>query len=158
MASIVEVAERVEQKFLRPYLDSYIGAMVQIGSVRACAAAILYRTLCERNETHMYLSFSDLFYLSVTASCVHCVSPSLRPVYFVLGVSLHINILPWLLSLTSQGRDMDEGLRKRALEFMVLISEKASGLVRKSKDFIDSVFRVGMSLLLELEDEALRYF
>ena len=33
MTSIVEVAERVEQKFLRPYLDSYIGAMVQIGSV-----------------------------------------------------------------------------------------------------------------------------
>lgn len=53
---------------------------------------------------------------------------------------------------------MDEGLRKRALEFMVLISEKASGLVRKSKDFIDSVFRVGMSLLLELEDEELRYY
>lgn len=83
LTSIVEVTEKVEHSFFRPYLDAYISAMLQIG----------------------------------------------------------------------QSRQLEEGLRKRALEFQVLVSEKASGLVRKSRVFIESVFTAAMVLMLDIDDD-----
>ncbi|GJQ14176.1 hypothetical protein GpartN1_g5967.t1 [Galdieria partita] len=72
-----------------------------------------------------------------------------EPKYFKRVIAQYCDFLTKLAGEIN----MEEDIRQEALEFLVTICEKLPSLSKKTRNFVPELFRVSLSMMLELEDD-----